>query len=158
LQPDAKGDLHYDEGLNIGYRHFLRHDRAPAFAFGQGLGYARFALGETTLTGGCVDSLSLVVEVRNVSSRAGKEVVQVYLTSPDADSPIRLAGFNSVQLEAHSDTRLSVALEPHAFKQWSTRGWNLVEGRYQLLIGRSCTDIQHSITVQIHQGGQITAD
>ncbi len=38
------GKLHYDEGIHIGYRAWLKNRVDPAYPFGHGLGYTRWSL------------------------------------------------------------------------------------------------------------------
>lgn len=80
----------YSEGIYVGYRYFeTRAAVDPAFdyhkeivwPFGFGLSYTSFSqkiagLVETP------DTLSLTVTVQNTGSRAGRDVVQCYLTAP----------------------------------------------------------------------------
>jgi len=81
LAPDVNGDLHYREGWWIGYRHFLARGLRPAYAFGHGLGYARFVWSDLALVLlEDADTLQLEVTLCNLSMRAGKEVVQAYLS------------------------------------------------------------------------------
>ena len=70
--------------------------RDPAFWFGFGLSFTTFALGEPTLAGDGV-----VVDVRNTGTRAGDEVVQLYvdLALGSDPRPLRtLRGFQRVSL------------------------------------------------------------
>ncbi|CAM5460001.1 hypothetical protein STENM327S_05196 [Streptomyces tendae] len=100
-RPDG-GRLDYDEGLHLGYRGWLRHHRPPAYWFGHGLGYTTWtyeALTVPPLTR-AGDDLTVRVRVRNTGSRAGREVVQVYLARPASalDRPARaLGGYAAVR-------------------------------------------------------------
>jgi len=83
---------------NRTYRYFKGE---PLYGFGYGLSYAKFAYSglrtQRTATGGKV-----TVRVKNASSRAGDEVVQLYLDGQGGpDDPIRqLRGFERVHLNA----------------------------------------------------------
>ena len=80
-------------------------DPTPAFPFGHGLGFSTFAWDDADApaevpVGGTID---VRVTVRNASSRAGAEVVQLYLADPVASvvRPVkRLVGYAKVDLEA----------------------------------------------------------
>ena len=80
--PGENGELRYGEGLFMGYRGYEHNAIAPRFAFGHGLSYTSFDLGEPTLStathrsGGTV---TVSVPVTNVGTRAGSEVVQCYV-------------------------------------------------------------------------------
>jgi beta-glucosidase len=88
----------------------------PQFEFGQGLSYTTFAysdlrLGRKTITG--TEDLSVSVTVRNSGSRAGKEVVQLYVGDLVASlSPAgkRLRRFAKVYLEPGQSRTLAFKL------------------------------------------------
>ena len=88
-------DTHYREGIYVGYRYFDSTGTAPLLPFGFGLGYTSFELAEPTVT---IDGSRVIARVRvtNTGGRAGKEVVQVYVSVPPGrlDQPYQaLAGF-----------------------------------------------------------------
>ena len=76
--------------------------KAPAYPFGYGLSYTKFAYSNLKVekTRGGVD---VTVEVRNVGGRAGDEVVQLYVRAPEGAGDRRLhhlEGFARVSLAA----------------------------------------------------------
>ena len=69
----------------MGYRGFEHNAIAPRFAFGHGLSYTTFQIGEATLSSGTFqagDTLTVSVPVTNTGARAGSEVVQCYVSPP----------------------------------------------------------------------------
>jgi beta-glucosidase len=80
--PGENGQVHYGEGLFVGYRYYDKKQIAPLFPFGHGLSYTQFAYanlrlnGERFTTG---DEILVQVEVTNTGARAGQEVVQLYV-------------------------------------------------------------------------------
>ncbi|MGK2348902.1 glycoside hydrolase family 3 N-terminal domain-containing protein [Actinomyces sp. W5033] len=88
-------DTDYREGVYVGYRYLDSVGAEPLFAFGHGLGWTSFALGDTaTVVNG--SDVTVTVPVTNTGTRPGKEVVQVYVSAPDGelDQPYQaLAGF-----------------------------------------------------------------
>ena len=90
----------------------------PQFEFGQGLSYTTFAysdlrLGQKTITG--TSDLSVSVTLTNTGNRAGKEVVQVYVSDLVASlSPPgkRLRRFAKVYLEPSQSRTLTFRLRP----------------------------------------------
>ncbi|MEV4185375.1 glycoside hydrolase family 3 C-terminal domain-containing protein, partial [Streptosporangium canum] len=90
----AGGEVAYDEGLFIGYRAWERAGRAPAFWFGHGLGYTTWSYDTIAVTG-----TTVTAAVTNTGRRAGREVVQFYLTAVNRDPgrpARRLAAFDVV--------------------------------------------------------------
>ena len=83
------GELPYNKGVFIGYTAWEKAGRTPAYPFGHGLGYTDWTYESLEVHG-----TTLKVRVRNWGQRAGREVVQVYLTptasartAPPADWP-----------------------------------------------------------------------
>jgi beta-glucosidase len=83
------------------YRYF---DGEPLYPFGFGLSYTSFAYGQPSVDRASIsaaDAVTISVDVKNIGSVAGDEVVQLYLTHPGVHGvPLRsLAGFVRVHLE-----------------------------------------------------------
>ena len=76
-----KEETHYKEGIYVGYRYYDAAHVKPLFPFGFGLGYTDFRLepGAVTLAG---EQVTVSAQVRNTGAFSGKEVVQLYLSSP----------------------------------------------------------------------------
>ena len=76
-----KEETHYKEGIYVGYRYYDAVHVKPLFPFGFGLGYTDFRLepGAVTLAG---EQVTVSAQVRNTGAFSGKEVVQLYLSSP----------------------------------------------------------------------------
>ncbi|WP_414635492.1 glycoside hydrolase family 3 C-terminal domain-containing protein [Actinophytocola sp.] len=85
VQP-VNGRLVYREGLHIGYRAWLRDSVEPAFPFGHGLGYTTWSWNRARR-----HDDTLQVALTNTGARAGKQVVQVYVTATIPVPPRRLA-------------------------------------------------------------------
>lgn len=77
----------------------------PLFPFGHGLSYTRYRYANVRLSSQQLpfgDTLTVSVDVDNIGSRAGTEIVQLYLRDPVASRtrPVReLKGFQRVRLE-----------------------------------------------------------
>ncbi len=126
------------EGSNVGYRWFAAQSLEPLFTFGYGLSYTQFAYTDLKVAG--EDNLTISFSVRNIGSRAGEDVAQVYLISaPGPTKTLRLLGWQKVSLAAGeavsvivtADQRLLGAFDPGAHR------WHVVAGRYAIAIGRS---------------------
>lgn len=159
--------------MYVGYRWYDTLDITPLFPFGHGLSYTTFEVssleienfssqatkhtneqvnGSKTVTVQEQDNLSVRVKVSNTGSRAGAEVVQVYVT-PAARTPLtssnrdtitrptkELKGFTKVALEAGASTTAEVTLDVlRATSYWSEMEdcWRSDAGLYGILVGTS---------------------
>ncbi|WP_308122820.1 glycoside hydrolase family 3 C-terminal domain-containing protein [Streptomyces geysiriensis] len=150
------GRLDYTEGLHIGHRAWLRAGREPAYWFGHGLGYTtwEYAAVEVPARVTAGEPFTVRVTVRNTGARAGREVVQVYLSRPDSavERPERwFAGYATVRVEAGRTASAEVVVGPRALRHWSEagRGWATEPGPYRVAVGRSAGDTRWEGTVSI---------
>ncbi len=139
VTPD-RGELHYTEGVLIGYRAWERAGRTPSYPFGHGLGYTDWAYECLE-----VDGTTARIRIRNTGDRAGREVVQVYVApaEPDAERPARwLAGFAGAEAGPGESVEVSVELPLRAFEVWdeTAKSWACVKGSYEIAAGRSIGD------------------
>jgi beta-glucosidase-like glycosyl hydrolase len=123
-------------------------DPTPLFPFGHGASYTTFAVDELRISDAEVATdgeLTVSVRVRNTGSRAGEEVVQLYLNDVLAQvtRPVRqLAGFARVRLDpgAGAVVRFSVHADRTAFAGRDLR--RIVEpGDVEVLVGTSATQL-----------------
>jgi beta-glucosidase len=151
---------HYREGLFVGYRHFDRHELEPAYCFGHGLGYTRFAYEELHVEPNARGELEVVVRVRNHGERRGKEVVQVYVGSEDPMRPRReLRAFRRIDLDAGAAGELAFILGERAFSQWDGEAGRFapIPGRHEIAVGRSSRDLplRETVTFAGEPAGQL---
>ena len=129
------GRLKYAEGLDIGYRAWLRAQAQPAFSFGHGLGYTEHEIDALDLAAVAADGLVLEATVTNTGSRAGKVVVQFYLEriSPSSvDRPVRwLAGFETASTAPGVPTTLTAVIDPRRLAHWA-HGWQVEPGTFRV--------------------------
>jgi beta-glucosidase len=143
----SEGELVYEEGVFIGYRAWDRAGRAPAFAFGSGVGYTTWTYESATYSGG-----TLTVRLRNTGDRPGREVVQAYLApdGPDASRPARwLAGFAVAEAGPGENAEVRVEIPRRAAEIWTDDGWSLVSGGYLLQIGHALDDMRLSVAITV---------
>ncbi|MFI9837731.1 glycoside hydrolase family 3 N-terminal domain-containing protein [Nonomuraea sp. NPDC051941] len=122
-------------------------DPTPAYSFGHGLSYTTFEweLLDTGAAEWPVDGeVTVGVSVRNTGSRAGAEVVQLYLHDPVAQTTrpvVRLVGYARVPLEAGQAARVEFTVPADAASFTGVRGRRIVEpGDVELRFGRSSGD------------------
>ncbi|MCJ1701432.1 glycoside hydrolase family 3 C-terminal domain-containing protein [Rathayibacter festucae] len=139
------GELHYDEGIHIGYRAWLRSEVEPAYVFGHGLGYTSFELVSVStpepVRGG--EDVALLVDVVNTGERAGKVVLQAYAERRDSavERPVRwLVGFESATLEAGASAQIAVTVPTRLLATWND-GWEYEAGAFTIRLGTSLEDV-----------------
>jgi beta-glucosidase len=143
--PGVGGVVHYSEGVFVGYRWYDRRRIAPAFPFGFGLSYTRFAL-----THPRVSKSEVSIEVANTGHRTGVAVPQLYLGLPGArgrpQPPRALKGFASVTLRPGAHKRVRFPLDSRALSYWNVRKhrWAVAAGCYRWFVGSSSRDIAAS--------------
>ncbi|MGW0904723.1 glycoside hydrolase family 3 N-terminal domain-containing protein [Streptomyces sp. NPDC002853] len=123
----------------------------PQFAFGHGLSYTSFELGEPKLSRDRVsaralregDTLEVSVGVRNTGDRTGDEVVQLYVHDIAASiaQPVRkLRGFRRVTLKAGRSTTVRFRLRAEDLGFWTNARdgeFRVEEGAVDLYVGNS---------------------
>src|ERR1035437_2060154 len=155
--PDAREQLVYAEGVNVGYRHFDAEAIEPQFCFGHGLSYTEFDYESLGLTAeGKVEGepLELRIRIRNTGARAGKEVVQVYVADPKSSvpRPVReLKGFAVVRLAPGESAEIGMALAERDLAFWDTErnAWRVEARPFEIQVGRSSRDIRLRAKVNI---------
>jgi beta-glucosidase len=129
---------------------------SPLFEFGYGLSYTTFEVSNLQLSSSTVPrngSLTASATVRNTGSRAGDEVVQLYLHDPVASisQPVRrLRGFERVTLSPGEARTVGFTLDKSDFGFYDNRGRFVVEpGQIDVYAGNSSdADLKQSFTVR----------
>ena len=125
------------------YRYFRG---IPQYPFGFGLSYTTFAYGKGSLSKSSIKAgkgVRVTVPVTNTGTRAGDEVVQVYVKALDnPDAPIKaLKGFQRVSINPGQTARVTIDLAPDAFAYYDGNdGLAVKPGKYQILYGSSSAD------------------
>ncbi|MEK8145973.1 substrate-binding domain-containing protein [Streptomyces sp. M10(2022)] len=117
--------MHYEEGLHIGYRGWLRSAATPAYWFGHGLGYTRWEYEKLTApaTVRAGEAFDVHVRLRNTGHRHGREVVQLYLGRPGSrvERPVRkLIGYTAVEAAPGRSVVAVVRVSGRACAHWSS--------------------------------------
>ena len=121
------------------YRYFSD----PLFAFGYGLSYTTFEIGEATsrVDG---DAVTVTIPVKNAGNCKGTETVQLYIRNlQDPDGPLKsLRGFQRVTLNPGETKNIDIKLDKKSFEFWDaeTNTMRSKSGSYELLYGNSSQD------------------
>jgi beta-glucosidase len=138
------------------FRDYLFETRAPLFPFGHGLSYTTFTLSDLTLadsTIGPSGHTTMSVKVTNTGSRAGDEVVQMYIHDVVASvtRPVKqLRGFKRVSLKPGESTTVTLPIGPEALWLIDQDMHRRVEpGDFEILVGTSSeTSMKAVLTVK----------
>jgi len=123
--------------------------KAPLFRFGFGLSYSRFSYANLKIkptTARQADKktkdatvVSVQIDVKNVGSRAGDEVVQVYVSDEQASVPVprlQLAGFRRIHLRKGAQQTVRFNLTRKQFMAYDEAGVPFVEPRkFKISVG-----------------------
>lgn len=140
----------YAEGIFVGYHYYDKKNLEVKYPFGYGLSYTEFAYSNLRLSASRLesgDTLKVMVDVKNIGTRAGKEVVQVYVRDrvcsvPKADKELK--GFIKLELAPGETRTAELELNERAFSHFVTHlGRFAVEsGEFEIQIGASSRDIR----------------
>ncbi|WP_374296766.1 glycoside hydrolase family 3 N-terminal domain-containing protein [Sphingomonas sp.] len=136
-------------------RGYLFDTTDPLFPFGFGLSYTTFQLSPPRLSAariGIAASVDVEVDVTNTGTRAGDEVVQLYVHDLVASvtQPIKaLKGFQRVSLKPGERRTVRFTLGPDAFSLWNLDMEEVVEpGQFAIMTGPNSRDLQ-TVTLDI---------
>jgi beta-glucosidase len=128
-------------------RGYLFDDVSPLFAFGYGLSYTSFAIENPRLTKkkiGPSGSTQVLVDVTNTGTRAGTEVVQLYIRDlvSSVTRPVKeLKGFKKVRLEPGEKTTVALDITPASLSFFDVNMKYVVEpGDFEIMVGNSSRD------------------
>jgi len=150
----------YKEGVYVGYRYYLTANKPVLFPFGYGLSYASFAYekAELSMSGANANAIvDLMVTLSNSGLRAGKEVVQVYVSLPNSKTyaPRReLRSFSKVSLEPGERKTITLSLPIRDWAHYDSKkgAWLVEEGTYLVEIGASSEDIRLRAELPVKSG------
>ena len=104
----------------------------------------------------CPLEIEVSFTLRNIGSRIGAEVAQVYI-APAAGvvpqpCPVQwLAGFSKIELEPGRERRIMLCLDGTAFRKWdaSLHCWRVYSGEYEIRVASSSRDVRLTASIAI---------
>ena len=145
-------DERYDEGIFTGYRWHDSRNIEPLFAFGHGLSYTTFEYGQLTADNSEMNpgsTITLSMPVKNTGSRAGAEVVQLYIADNESSLPRpqkELKGFSKVYLQPGETATVTFNVDKTALSFYDpARGWVAEDGDFKALVGAASDDIRATL-------------
>lgn len=155
---DFPGDskkVYYSEGVYVGYRYYEAKHMPVKWAFGHGLSYTEFKYDNIRVSSDKLDddtSIGVSVDVTNIGSMEGKEVVQLYV-SDKTGTPIRpikeLKGFKKINLQSGETKTVTLTIKARDLSYFNEAldDWFAPSGKYEILVGHSSDDIRQTIEV-----------
>ena len=165
-------DEDYKEGLFVGYRGVDRFKTKPLFAFGHGLSYTSFRIGKPTLSADRLSlqasqltyrdgdkapegSLTVTVPVTNTGSRAGAEVVQLYVSDLKSSlpRPVReLKGFQKVFLQPGETQNVTLTITTEALSYYddAKQMWAIEPGEFDVFVGNASDNLTQKVRFSLN--------
>ena len=138
-------------------RTYMYFKGKPLYPFGYGLSYTSFQYSNLKLSAkeiGKDSAILLNVDVRNNGSRAGEEVVQMYVTHKGSkvERPQEeLKGFQRVKLEPGKKTAVKLPLKASDLAYWSVEkgAWVVESDEVEVMVGSSSADVKLRTTIRV---------
>lgn len=148
--PGNNVDVVYNEGIFVGYRWADKQKAKPLFSFGHGLSYTQFEYGKVAINNKTMSAngtVTVTVPVKNIGSRKGEEVVQLYISDLKSSLPRpikELKGFSKVSLNPGEEKTVSFVIDAEKLKFYddTRQQWVAEPGAFEAIIGASSTDIR----------------
>jgi beta-glucosidase len=144
-------DVHYDEGLEVGYKWYDAEKKLVLFPFGHGLSYTSYGYSKLQVTPGGPTTVTFTVN--NSGKRAGQEIAQVYAALPagSGEPPKRLVGWSKVQLNPGESKEVTITIPAMYLSVYdeAARSWKLLPGDYTFMAGGSSKALPLTANVTI---------
>jgi beta-glucosidase len=144
--PGEQGHVRYGEGVLVGYRHFVTAGTRVRYPFGHGLSYTTFETTAIDVEPTGSDAAVARVTVGNTGDRAGKHVVQLYVSTQAG--PVRrpareLRAFAKVELQPGESRTVELSLDRRSFAYWDIdqHDWIVAAGDYRVEVGADAQTI-----------------
>ena len=137
----------HTEDINVGYRYFTTTKESVSYPFGFGLSYTTFSYSKPVVKA-TKDGLTATITVTNTGKRAGKEVVELYVSAPAGglEKPAReLKAFaKTKELQSNQSETLTMTLSLYDLASYNetTQAWETAAGKYTISFGASVEDIR----------------
>lgn len=153
--PGSVDTTRYEEGIFVGYRYYDTFGEKVSYPFGYGLSYTSFGY-DKFRTFAVEDTLRISCRVTNTGGVSGKEVVQLYVTTPfiDSDRPAKeLKAFAKTRLLNPDESENIEFVIPYAdlaVYDEEFHDWRIMNGIYKIWINASCLDNRGAKEIRIH--------
>lgn len=128
----------------------------PRYEFGYGLSYTEFEYGEIELESDTFnrdESITARITVKNIGSRKGKEIVQMYIQDivGSVVRPVKeLKGFKKIELDISESTEVKFTISEKDLRFFTKdMNFNSEPGKFKLFIGRSSKNVKEALFTYI---------
>ena len=163
-KPSNKKDVgycNYEDGIYVGYRYFETAQAEVSYPFGFGLSYTTFAYSKPTIRA-TKDGFEASITVSNTGNVAGKEVVQLYVTSPNgqvAKPALELKAFGKTrELKPGESQTIQMKVSNYDLASFieSESAWIADAGRYQIKFAAAVNDVRATSTYTLSKPLKVT--
>lgn len=150
-------DIEYREGIFVGYRWADKNKIQPLFPFGHGLSYTTFDYGKATIDkteGSADDVFTVSIPVTNTGDRAGREIVQLYVSDLKTTLPRpvkELKGFKKISLAPGQTETVTFEISRGDLSYFDAdkHAWVVDPGKFEALVGASSRDIRSKVAFKV---------
>ena len=150
-------EVWYSESIYVGYRWYDARHIEPAYPFGYGLSYTTFEITDVSVPAQVnaeKEDVPVSISIKNTGSKAGSEVVQVYVHDVECkfDRPEKeLKGFQKIFLQPGEEKTVTVNISKAdlagyymEFGEWITQ-----PGEFDILVGTSSRNVAFTRRVDV---------
>ena len=154
--PGNPSKIVYYEDIYVGYRYYNTFDIKTAYPFGHGLSYTEFEYSDFNVKENQNESFTASVKITNKGDRAGREIVQIYVSKPETtlEQPeYELCGFAKTKLldPGESET-VNVKITDDALFSYDTQNSRYIvdAGQYKFFAAASSSDFRADASAEIN--------
>jgi beta-glucosidase len=155
--PGSGQSVEYRESIYVGYRYYNTVATPVQYPFGYGMSYTTFAYSDIAVSATTInaeESLTVTAIITNTGTRAGAEVVQLYVR--DVASTVfrpqhELKDFVKVLLQPGESQQVQFVLNKRSFAYYDVpqADWVVETGQFEVQIGASSRDIRLTALVDV---------
>lgn len=154
----------YEEDIYVGYRYFDSFDRQVSYPFGYGLSYATFEYINPMIKAEN-GIYTITLNVKNTGNYPGKEVVQLYVSAPNAEKTNKPAKelktfAKTKELQPGESVTVSLTVKASELASYNeeSSSWIVDEGNYAFLLAASSRDIKATLNADVATSAESTND
>ena len=144
----------YEEGIYVGYRYFNTAKVGVSYPFGFGLSYTSFAYSKPVVKA-TANGFEASITVTNTGKVAGKEVVELYVSAPEAGlakPACELKAFAKTrELKPGESQTVKMVVDNYGIASFNdaNSAWEAPAGTYKVCFGASVEDIRATASYKL---------